>query len=461
MPSRSSIKGRVVARGDSDYEATRLSMAWNALKPARQPDVIVQPVDSADVVAAVNHAREMGMKIAIRSGGHRWGSPVLRDGGMLIDLGNFDTCEIDRASMTAKVGPAMPGNQMLRELGAQGLTFPAGHCPEVTVGGYLLNGGLGWNFTTYGIACFSVLSIELVTAAGELITASETENQDFYWAARGGGSGFFGVVLSYTVAVYPASKCLRLSTLIFPASQSAAIGKWMQELAPKLPRGVPLFAYIQSPPPPLADAANHVVVVGAVAFADDEAQAQQWLALVRECPVEGCLMATHCEETDLDKLYALTDAMLPKGARIDCESLILAGDAGAYFAKAHELVAAAPSPRNHALAIILPSPLPGAQTPDCAFSRRGDIAMYGYGVWDDPAQDGANGQWLVGFEKAFEGAIQSYYVGESRFDTGPRQSTLAYAAANWRKYCALKHKHDPQGLFHWFLGGELAAGSGA
>jgi FAD/FMN-containing dehydrogenase len=461
MSSLPGFKGRVVARGEPDYEATRLSMAWNALKPSRHRDIIVQPVDSADVVAAVNHAREAGMKIAIRSGGHRWGSPVLRDGGMLLDLGKFDTCEIDKARMTAKIGPAMRNDYLMRELGAQGLTFPTGHCSDVTVGGYLLNGGVGWNFGTYGIACMSVRSIEVVTAAGEPITASATENQDFYWAARGGASGFFGVVLSYTVAVYPAPKCLRMSMLGFPASQSAAVGAWMHEIAYKLPPGVEPFAFIQTSAPPLAGAASHIVTVGAVAFADSDAQAQEWLTLVRDCPVGDSLMATHCEETDFDKLYALTDQGLPRGARIDCEALALAGDAGAYFATAHELVAAAPSPRTYAMALFWPAPPPGAQMPDCAFSLSGDILIYGYSVWDDPVQDGAHAQWLVGFEKAFDGAIRSYYVGESRFDTGPRQSRLAYAAANWQKFCTLKRKHDPQGIFHWFPGGELAAGNAA
>jgi FAD/FMN-containing dehydrogenase len=193
----------------------RQSLVRNGIKPERYPELIVQVAEPTDAVLAVNFAREHQLKIAVRSGGHRWGSPVLREGGMLIDLGALNSLTIDRDRMTARLGPAVRNVDLLNTLLAQGLYFPAGHCAGVPVGGFFLSGGVGWNHGTYGPACFSISSLEMVTPAGELISASETENPDYFWAARGGGGGFFGVVLSYTVRLYPAPGVIQMSTLVF------------------------------------------------------------------------------------------------------------------------------------------------------------------------------------------------------------------------------------------------------
>jgi len=455
--SELTIKGRVIGRGDSDYESTRTSLAWNGLKPDRYPELIVQPQDSADVVSAVNYARENGLKVSVRSGGHRWGSPVLREGGMLIDLGSFDFCEIDQANMTARLGPGLRNDDMLKKLNAVGLSFPAGHCSSVPVGGFLLNGGVGWNHATYGPSCFSVLSMEVVTAAGELITASESENQDYFWAARGGGGGFFGVVLNYTVRVYPAPKHLQMSTLIFPAAQAEAIGKWLQETVPTLSRGVESLVVLQPAPPPLQATTSHIAVLGAIAFADSPAQADEWLAPFINCPLPDCLMANHGETVDADKMFALMNGLLPAGKRVDGEAPMLTGDAGAHLGRSFELLQQAPSPQNSVLSVVLaPPPADAPPMPDCAFSLPGYIVMFAYAVWDDPGADAENKQWLDNFAAAHAAATAGCYIGESRLNRAD-SSEGAYASPNWERYCELKRQYDPDNLFYWFLGNEQVA----
>lgn len=456
MSDLSTIKGRVVKRGDADYEQVRTSLVRNGIKPNRHPDVIVQAKEPSDAVAAVNYARANKLKVSVRSGGHRWGSPVLREGGVLLDVGGLNGFEIDKENMTARLGPGARNDDLLNTLLGEGLYFPAGHCSSVPVGGFFLNGGVGWNHGTYGPACFSILSIEMVTPQGELITASETENQDYFWAARGGGGGFFGVVLNYTVRVYPAPGVIQMSSLIFPAARAGDVAAWLQQAVPNLARGVETIILMQAAPPELQGITSHIVVLGGVAFAADKAQADEWLAPLANCSVPDCLMANHGQEVGPDDMFAIMDGLVPEGKRMDGEAPMLTGDASAHLARSAELLAGAPSAGCATLSVILAAPPPEAKFPDCAFSMPGNIAMFSYAVWDDPADDAAHLTWLNGFAKAHEPASAGCYIGESRLDRAS-QSKGAYAPPMWKRLGELKRRYDPDGVFHWFLGNEELA----
>jgi len=458
MSELTGIKGRVTKRGDADYENVRLGLVRNGIKPDRRPDVIVRVKEPADAVAAVNYARNNKLKVSVRSGGHRWGSPVLREGGVLIDVGALDSLEIDKQSMTARLGPAVRNDDLLRTMLGEGLYFPAGHCSSVPVGGFFLNGGVGWNHGTYGPACFSILAIEMVTPQGELITASESENQDYFWAARGGSGGFFGVVLNYTVRVYPAPGVIQMSTLIFPSSRSKEVAAWLQQAVPTLAPGVETIIVMQPAPPELQQVTSHITVLGGVAFAADRAQADEWLAPLANCPVPDCLMANHGQQMESDQLFVLMDSLVPEGKRMDGEALMLTGDAGAHMARSAELLASAPSPSSSVLSVVLAAPPPDAKFPDCAFSLPGNIVMFAYAVWEDPDEDAANLQWLDRFAQGHSVATVGCYIGESRLDRGASQSEGAYAPPMWKRLRELKRHYDPDGVFHWFLGnGEAEA----
>ena len=135
----------VVWRGDPDYEATRRRMVWNPRLPDRFPEVIVTVASDQDVVEAVRLARTRGLPISVRSGGHNWVGSSLRDGGMLVDLSRLNAVTVDPAARTAAAQPAIKNTELVAALAPHGLAFPAGHCPTVAIGGYLLAGGQGWN----------------------------------------------------------------------------------------------------------------------------------------------------------------------------------------------------------------------------------------------------------------------------------------------------------------------------
>ena len=159
--------GRAFDRTHVGYESARRATVWNARLPERYPDVVVQAESGRDVVAAVRHAARQEMRIAVASGGHSWVANHVRDGGMLLDVSRLDDVTIDPVAKVATVGPGKKGHELCDELATHRLFFPAGHCRGVALGGYLLQGGYGWNSRVLGPACESVIAIDVVTADGD------------------------------------------------------------------------------------------------------------------------------------------------------------------------------------------------------------------------------------------------------------------------------------------------------
>ena len=139
------ITERTFFRGAADYETARLDTVWNGLVPERFPDVIVQALDAGDVVKALRYARANGHRVGVCSGGRSWVANHLRDGGLLLDVSRLDHCSVDPERMIADVGPGKIASVFAAELDGQKLFFPAGHCEGICLGGYLLQGGYGWN----------------------------------------------------------------------------------------------------------------------------------------------------------------------------------------------------------------------------------------------------------------------------------------------------------------------------
>jgi FAD/FMN-containing dehydrogenase len=186
-----SVSGIVIARQHVPYAATRERLLWEAHEPERFPDAIVGATCVEDVQAAVRFARKHGLKVTVRGGGHH-GSRVDLPEGVVIDLSALNHVKIDPVARTAETGPAVTHRDLARALSEHGLALPVGH--SVSLNGCLLGGGFGRNARTSDIACFSV---DVVTADGELRQASESENPDIFWEARGAGPASLGVVTAY------------------------------------------------------------------------------------------------------------------------------------------------------------------------------------------------------------------------------------------------------------------------
>jgi FAD/FMN-containing dehydrogenase len=445
---RRRIRGNVTSTDDGGYEALRRAMVWNRLVPQRRPRAIVEAASEADVVEAVRFARSNGFKVAIRGAGHSWVGFALRDDSLLIDLGRLNNVAIDRARRSATIGPAVRGREFNRMLAAQGLAFPVGHCPTVAMSGFLLNGGLGWNFNAWGPGCFSITAARVVTADGRQVIASERENSDLLWAIRGAGPGFFGVITEYSLRLYPAPAAITTSNYYYPLERAEEVGAWAGKIARQLPKHVEMTILTAAAPPAIAgrcaSSRGFACLVSATAFVDSPNEAASTLAILDSCQVAGLLKEPNLP-TPIDTLHDVGAMAWPEGHRYLADTLWTNSPPGAVLATLRDNFMRAPSPKSHG--VFVPATGPRSLLPDGAYSMTGDALLLCYAVWERVEDDAANAAWHRTTVAALDPYAIGHYVGESDIIGDPRRAQRSYARANWERLQALRRKYDPDGLF--------------
>ncbi|ABQ71144.1 FAD linked oxidase domain protein [Rhizorhabdus wittichii RW1] len=447
------VKGKVVARDTELYEPWRRSMIWQTQKFPRNPEIIVQAESVEDVVAAVNHARENKRRITTRAGGHSFCGCFMRDDGMLVDVSRLSTIEIDAGKREAIVGPGVIGRRLQEELGRQGLAFPTAHCGMVPVSGFLLGGGLGWNGNAWGgMSVYNILEVEIVTADGQVRTASETENPDLFWAVRGGGPGLFGVVTSFRLRVHTAPKAMRSHTYIFPFTASAEVAAAMEEIGPKLPLNVELIGVITAAPPGMekacsATGCDQVFILQSVAFVDSEAAALAGMAALKDHPVtKRAIARIENAQESFENLYYGNEVPFPQ--RRYCVDNIYADS----LAKPIEVfIRRMPqSPSRVTAPVLLYKGRP--ELPDGACATKGNFYVSCYAQWDDPAADKANKDFMVAMYEELQPLGTGSYINELNQEGRIHRIRECYTADGWRKLGALRRKYDPGLVFHTFYG---------
>jgi FAD/FMN-containing dehydrogenase len=438
------VSGSVFRRGRPGYEGARRAAVWNARKPDREPELIVVATSTADVVSAVRFAGAQGLKLAVRSGGHSWFGASVRDGGLLLDLSQLDAIEIDADTRSAAVQPAVRGRQLTTALTPHELAFPVGHCASVAVGGYLLAGGLGWNFGSWGPACSSVRAVEVVTADGELVTADAVTNSELFWLARGAGAGFPGVVTRFHLSLFPLPRTIRTSTYVYPLDQLTEIAAWAAQMRAELPPWVELILPVASAP----GGQGRVVVVHATAFTDSADQAAAALTALATCPARP-LLARENKTADYDTLFNDLGAHFPEAHRYQADTMSSNAPLAQLLEQARPHLTQAPSPKSFALAVPFPPPRPGGLPPDMAFSPAGaTAAILTYAVWTDEQDDAANIAWSKALVADLEPLASGFYVGETDLLASADRARRSFIEPNWNRINALRAALDPTGLFH-------------
>ena len=224
------VKGEVILPVDAAYNASR--RIWN-LDIDRRPAAIVRCADETDVARAVDFGRAQGLVVAVRSGGHSQAGHSTCEGGMVIDLGRLNQVAVDRGARVARVEAGTRVGAMLDAMRAVGMTTPSGGCPDVGIGGLTLGGGESFLMARYGAVCDNLLSAQIVTAAGHLVTASADEHADLYWAIRGGG-GNFGIVTAFAFRLHPLDHVLS-GRFLFPVSRTSEVVRRYRDLMTSAP----------------------------------------------------------------------------------------------------------------------------------------------------------------------------------------------------------------------------------
>ncbi|MBX5452301.1 MAG: FAD-binding oxidoreductase [Thermogemmatispora sp.] len=243
---QANLRGQVIQRGDAAYEAAR--RVYNAMIDKR-PALIVRCADVADVITAVNFARDHGLPLSIRSGGHNAGGLGTCDDGLVIDLSLLRYTHVDPDRHTARVGAGCTWGDVDHATHAFGLAVPAGIISTTGVGGLTLGGGLGHLTRSYGLTIDNLLEATVVLADGSLVVASEQQQPDLFWALRGGG-GNFGVVTSFLFRTQPVAT-VYAGPMLWELEKAPEILHWYQNLITTAPDDLNgFFAFLTVPPGP-------------------------------------------------------------------------------------------------------------------------------------------------------------------------------------------------------------------
>jgi FAD/FMN-containing dehydrogenase len=426
-------------------------------KPKRYPDLIVQAKSAQDVVGAVNYAAANKLRIAVRSGGHNSNGPSLRDNGLLIDVSAMDEILIDEKTRIASIQPGVRSLELVKAAREKGFTFPVPHCPSVGLGGFTMGGGIGWNYPqSGGVATHSIVGAEIVTADGRLLRATADENPDLYWAVRGAGPGFFGVVTRLYLQLYPAPKAIMASSYIFPLGELETVTSTLDAIrkAGKA-EGVELIAVLMHHPEVPADAPpekSKICFFTAFVFEDSEQKARQaLLPFAQSALASKCLVKMEYQPFDFEGLYdryfSLND---PAGrcARYAVDN-VLTNEGGKTLHALARHFATAPTKDCHVLASFN---MATRVHPDSCFSWAADCFVGCYAIWDEEQDDARNFSWLNQTLPLMDPFAVGHYVNEVEGRGHPERYPQCFSAANWQRLQQLRRRYDPAGVFHSYLG---------
>lgn len=239
------IGGKLLTPATPGYDEAR--SIWNAMVDKR-PALIAQCRSAQDICRSVKFARQNDLLVAVRGGGHNIAGKALCEGGLLIDLSPMNSVEVDPAARTAVCGPGAKLADLDAATQAHGLAVPVGINSTTGVAGLTLGGGFGWISRSHGFTIDNLISADVVTAEGELIRASSTENQDLFWAIRGGG-GNFGIVASFHFRLHPVGPEVLSGLIVYPFEQAADVIRRYRELNKRSSDATTVWGVARKAPP--------------------------------------------------------------------------------------------------------------------------------------------------------------------------------------------------------------------
>ncbi|WP_328848506.1 FAD-dependent oxidoreductase [Micromonospora zamorensis] len=430
--------GRLLTPGNPGYDAART--VWNAMID-RRPRMIVQAASVTDVVTAVRLARELDLEIGVRCGGHNVAGLAVPANGLMIDLTPLNGVRVDPIRRRARVqGGALLG-ALDRASQPHGLATTAGNVSHTGVGGLTLGGGMGWLARHHGLACDNVVSYTMVTADGEVVTASRTDNPDLYWGLRGGG-GNFGIVTDFDFQLHHIGTQALVAEFDFRAEDAVPVLEGWRDLNAVAPRQATFTADVHS------TARGPVATVGFV-WVGEPAQGHRLLPAMRALGRPVAERITTPSYLDLQqrddtvgghayRRYSSAHYLrqFPTAA---IEAFLLRGESDLHTG-AH-LADVGLQAHGGAIADVVDA--------DAAFSHRGTTFEFGAGSrWTEPSEDDIRMAAARSAGAALDPYADGVYVNSLAADEGQRGVRRAYPAAKLARLAALKTIWDPHNVFH-------------
>jgi FAD/FMN-containing dehydrogenase len=437
------LRGHLIRPGDPDYDQARV--VWNAAHD-RHPALIIRCAGTADVMRAVEFARSEGLQVAVRGGAHSIAGFSTSDGGVVIDTSPMQGIRVDPAGRRAIAQPGLTWSTFDHETQAFGLAVTGGLVSTTGIAGFTLGGGLGWLLRKCGLTCDNLVSADLVTADGQLVTASEQERPDLFWALRGGG-GNFGVVTSLEYRLHPVGPLVFAGAVFYAGAAAAEVVRGWRDLTASLPDELTTLANILvAPPVPfLPEAVHGQMVVGILGVyagsVEDGARAAQPLRTLTE-PVAD-LMGPMPYAT----MQSLLDPLWPAGAQNYFTGTMLSAlpDKAIDTLLAQHAAGRAPVQElhlHHGGGAMATAPAGGT-----AFAHR-DAAYVLNIIARSPDREGFDEH--AGWARATHNAMDPWSTGGYvNFTSEPGQDKVqaSYPPDTYARLVAVKDRYDPTNLF--------------
>jgi FAD/FMN-containing dehydrogenase len=440
----SSLEGRAVSPEDADYEEVR--SIWNAMIDTR-PALIVQCAGAADVARCVTFAREQGIQISVRGGGHNIAGSSLATDALTIDLSTLCDVDVRTEAGTVRVSPGATLGDLDGATAPHGLAVPVGINSTTGVAGLTLGGGFGWLSRRLGLTVDSLLSADVVTAEGELVTCDAERMPDLFWALRGGG-GNFGVVTSFTFRAHEVGPDLLCGLVVHPFEDAVDAVRFYREFTGSEPDGLSTWMVLRHAPPlPFLPEEVHgrMVVVFAFVHSGDPAEGERLVAPLRAW---GSPAGEHAGVMPFAAFQQAFDPLLTPGARNYWKSHNFEALTDTTLDVVLDYAGRLPSPESEIFLAHVGGAANRVAADATAYPHRStEYVMNVHTRWQDAGKDGACVSWAREFWDASaaeaEAGVYVNFVSDARDEA---QVRAAYGS-NYERLAAIKRSYDPDNLF--------------
>jgi FAD/FMN-containing dehydrogenase len=440
---RGALRGSLCVTGDPGYDEART--IWNAMIDKR-PGLVVRCAGTADVIAAVKLARDNDLLVAVRGGGHNIAGNAVCDGGLMIDLSPMQSVRVDPVSRRVRVEPGATLGDLDKETQAFGLAVPTGINSTTGVAGLTLGGGFGWITRKFGMTIDNLVSADVVTADGQLVRASDTENPELFWALRGGG-GNFGVVTSFEFQLHPVGPEVLSGLIVHPLDAAPALLTEFRRIAAAAPDELTCWVVMRKAPPlPFLPEEWHgrEVLVFALCYCGDMAEGEKAVAELRAL---GQPIADVVSPHPFTGWQAAFDPLLTPGARNYWKSHDFAELSDGAIDALVGAIRKLPTPECEIFIAHVGGAMSRVKPADTAYPQReSHFIMNVHTRWAEAKQDSACIKWARDlFDDMAQYAIGTVYVNFMPDDEAGRVEQ-AYGA-NYARLGQVKARYDPENLF--------------
>jgi FAD/FMN-containing dehydrogenase len=439
------LRGDAIVESHPAYDRAR--QIWNGMID-RRPALIARCAGPADVAVCVNFAREHELPLAVRGGGHGVAGHAICDGGLVIDLAPMRQLEVDAHRMTVRAQGGCTLGDLDRETQRHGLATPLGVVTRTGIAGLTLSGGMGWLRRKHGLSLDNLVSAEIVTADGDLLTASDEENRDLFWAIRGGG-GNFGVVTSFEYRLHPVGPEVFVCFVLYPAARTDEVLRFCERYLTDAPEGLAPIGVLGRTPqtgdfPAEAHGEPYVALL-----APYPAEAAEGERIVRPLRKLGDPIADLSGAMRWTEAQALLDEDYPDGSYYYWKSVNVPALSDKIIERLVDRAAEAPSPRSTIDVWFQGGAMARIDEQATAFANRGEPYLLGIeGNWEAEGESQENIAWVrntVADLRSFSAG--GVYLNFPGFLEEGEQIVQEGYGRNHERLRHIKARYDPTNLF--------------